>query len=103
MTDVTPRGFRIGTVVRATVLSNLEAGANAGNFDINEGIGIHDGLDGEGSVIFGEGDGNIVGVEGTLLLVEFRVGEGLGGPEVGSVWVEYFYVELRSNMEVSKR
>lgn len=78
--NVTPRCLRVGTVVRTTVLSNLISRSDAGNLDIYEGIGVDNRLDGVRLVVLGEGDRDVIRIEGTLLLIEFVVRERPRGP-----------------------
>jgi hypothetical protein len=98
-----PRCLGVGAVVGCTVLSTHEAGSSPGELDIDHTVVVHRRLDGVCAAIFRELDGDAVGVEGMLLLVESVVGDGITGPEEGLliVRVEKLAVELHGHSQTS--
>lgn len=76
----TPRGLHVCAVVGCAIRSALEAGCGPGEFDIHHAVFIHCRLDCVKRTIFGKLDGDAVGIERVLLLVEAVVAQGIGGP-----------------------
>jgi len=79
----TPRSLRVRAIVACAILSSHEARRCPRELDINHAVLVYRRFDCVVGAIFGELDGDAVGIEGVLFLVEAVVAEGVRSPKTG--------------------
>lgn len=99
-----PGVLGVGAVVACAILSSHEARRRPRDLEVDQAALVAGSLDGVVCAIFGELQGNAVGEERILLLVEAEVRQGVGGPEGGLLVlrVEYLAVELARNVDAPR-
>lgn len=93
----------VGTKQAQSVLSNLESRAGLANLEVDNSVVSSLGHDLVGFFVFGKLNGEVIGVEGELFIVESLV-EKLGGrPVSSSIWVEDFDDKLGVDLDLPVR
>jgi hypothetical protein len=100
-----PWGLGVGAVVAGAVFPAHEARRRSDKLDVDKAVVVHCGLDRVRGAIFGELNGDAVGEEGVLLLVEAVVAQRIAGPQHGLliIGVEDLAVELDGDAEPPRR
>ena len=100
-----PRLLRVGAKGGGAILADLEARRRPREGQIDDAVFVDGRLDRVLRAVLGQGDGNIIGVEGKPAVVEAVVLQSIGRPQgrLLAVGVEYLGVELACDANAAGR